>query len=234
MPLIWLFSAWACRSSLMAFERWSRPPLTWRSSAAARDAFGELVRRFQDAAFACAFAILRERTAAEDAVQAAFLNAWLHRRELVEPAAFGGWLRTIVRTECHRILRRPQPTIVPLDDIELPAIDANEKNLLTRELRGLLLKAIVGLTDADRTVILLKKCSSDLSYEDLSLFLDVPVSTLKKRLHVARRTACLAGTTDARRAHPTCVRRVSAVAQPGGKEAHHDINGFSGKDSVWR
>jgi RNA polymerase sigma factor (sigma-70 family) len=156
------------------------------SSAAARDAFGELVRRFQDAAFAYAFAILRERTAAEDAVQAAFLNAWLHRRELVEPAAFGGWLRTIVRTECHRIIRRRQPTIVPLDDIELPAIDANEQNLLTRELRGLLLKAIVGLTDADHTVILLKY-SSDFSYEELSLFLDVPVSTVKKRLHVARR-----------------------------------------------
>jgi RNA polymerase sigma factor (sigma-70 family) len=156
------------------------------SSAAAQEAFGELVRRFQDAAFAYAFAILRERTAAEDAVQAAFLNAWLHRRELVEPAAFGGWLRMIVRTECHRIIRRPQPTIVPLDEIELPAIDASEKNLLTRELRRLLLKAIIGLTDADRTVILLKY-ASDLSYEDIAHFLDVPVSTVKKRLHVARR-----------------------------------------------
>ena len=156
------------------------------STSAARDAFGELVRHFQDAAFAYAFAMLRERTAAEDAVQAAFLNAWLHRHELLEPAAFGGWLRTIVRTECHRIIRRPRPTIVPIDEAELPAIDANEQTLLTRELRGLLLNAIARLTNADRAVILLKY-SSDLSYEDLSLFLKIPVSTVKKRLHVARR-----------------------------------------------
>jgi RNA polymerase sigma factor (sigma-70 family) len=155
-------------------------------SIEAQDAFGELVRRFQDTAFAYAYAILRERTAAEDAVQAAFLTAWLHRRELNEPAAFGGWLRTIVRTECHRILRQPRLTTVSLDAVEPPRVDADEETLLTRELRQLLLKAIRDLPDADRAVILLKYASES-SYQDLSLFLNKPIGTVKKRLHVARR-----------------------------------------------
>jgi RNA polymerase sigma factor (sigma-70 family) len=155
------------------------------SSAGGRDAFGELVKRFQDAAFAYAYAILRDRTTAEDAVQSAFLSAWVHRRELVEPAAFGGWLRTIVRTECHRILRRPRPPTVPLDAVDLPVAQANDEAVLMRELRQLILKGIAELPDSDRVVILLKY-TSELSYEELSGFLDVPISTVKKRLHVAR------------------------------------------------
>ena len=52
------------------------------------------------AATAYAYALLRNYAGAEDAAQAAFLSAWLHRDDLREPQAFGGWLRTIVRTEC--------------------------------------------------------------------------------------------------------------------------------------
>ena len=72
----------------------------------AREAFGELVKRYQNAAIAYAYAILRNHAGAEDAAQAAFLTAWLRRTDLREPKAFGSWLRTIVLTECCRIARR--------------------------------------------------------------------------------------------------------------------------------
>ena len=85
------------------------------SDAEAREAFGELVRRYQGAATAYAYALLRNYSGAEDAAQAAFLSAWLHRHELRDPQAFGGWLRTIVRTECSRITRRASVTTVPIE-----------------------------------------------------------------------------------------------------------------------
>jgi len=72
------------------------------ADADAHAAFGELVKRYQDAAFGSAYAILKDRAAAEDVTQAAFLTAWLRRHDLREPLAFGSWLRTIVRTECFR------------------------------------------------------------------------------------------------------------------------------------
>ena len=82
----------------------------------AREAFGELVKRYQKAAIAYAYAVLRNHAGAEDAAQAAFLTAWLRRADLREPKAFGGWLRTIVRTECSRISRRMHLVTVPLED----------------------------------------------------------------------------------------------------------------------
>ena len=85
------------------------------SDAEAREAFGELVRRYHGAANAYAYALLKNYAGAEDAAQAAFLSAWLHRDDLREPQAFGGWLRTIVRTECSRIARRTRLVTVPID-----------------------------------------------------------------------------------------------------------------------
>lgn len=52
------------------------------TTADAGDAFGKLVRRYQDAAFAAAYAILKDPAAPEDATQAAFLAAWLRRNDL--------------------------------------------------------------------------------------------------------------------------------------------------------
>ena len=154
--------------------------------AQGRVAFGELVRRYQDAAFAAAFAILKDHAAAEDAAQAAFLTAWLRRHDLREPLAFGGWLRTIVRTECFRILRRREALTIPLDDLHAAPVAPPADHLATLELRKVVLEAMAALSDSHRTVIALRYLS-DLSYMEMSEFLRVPVSTIKKRLHDARK-----------------------------------------------
>ena len=105
----------------------------------AREAFGELVKRYQNAAIAYAYAILRNHAGAEDATQAAFLTAWLRRADLREPKAFGSWLRTIVRTECSRISRRMHLVTVPLDDAFGGRAEPSAGNARDPDLQHLLL-----------------------------------------------------------------------------------------------
>jgi RNA polymerase sigma factor (sigma-70 family) len=157
--------------------------------AEARALFGDHVRQYQDAAFASAYAILNDRAAAEDATQAAFMTAWLRRNDLRESRAFGAWLRTIVRTECFRILRCRRVVNMSLDDLAAeptePAKPATDR-LRTLELREVLLEGLASLSESDRSVLVLRYMS-DLSYEQMAEYLDVPVSTVKKRLHDARK-----------------------------------------------
>ena len=157
-----------------------------KTESEARDAFGELVKRYQNAAIAYAYAILRNHAGAEDAAQAAFLTAWLRRADLREPKAFGSWLRTIVRTECCRISRRMHLATVPLDDAFGGRAEPSAGNIRDPELQHLLLIAIEALPDSDRTVIALRYVS-DFSYQEMCDFLEIPLSTVKKRLYEARR-----------------------------------------------
>src|SRR5437588_11326872 len=69
------------------------------------EAFCELVRIFQDMAYACAYAVLGDFFLAEDAAQEAFISAWRRLGQLRQPDAFPGWFRRIVLTECYRLAR---------------------------------------------------------------------------------------------------------------------------------
>jgi DNA-directed RNA polymerase specialized sigma24 family protein len=72
-------------------------------------AFEELVLRFQDMAFACAYGRLGDRGLAEDAAQEAFVSAWLNLDQLRSPEAFPGWFRRILLRHCSRLARARGP-----------------------------------------------------------------------------------------------------------------------------
>ena len=80
---------------------------------ARREAFCALVRRYQDAAFGYAYALLGDPHQAQDATQEALLDAYRRLEALRVPEAFPGWLRRIVRTHCLRLRRAKEPLPSP-------------------------------------------------------------------------------------------------------------------------
>ena len=121
-----------------------RPPtaaLVERALAGDLEAFAELVREYQDPAYATALLMLRDRGRAQDAVQDAFLVAFANLGTLRSPHAFGAWLRQIVRHQASRIARR-QPLEASLDQATAstgsdPADTAERRDKLRRILRAI-------------------------------------------------------------------------------------------------
>ena len=156
-------------------------------SAARREAFGELVIRFQDMAFGCAFAVLGDAYLAQDTAQEAFVVAWQKLAQLREPAAFPGWFKRIVLTQCNRLLRCKRLQILPLEAGAKastgdpgPHFSAERQQLLTR-----VLQAINALPENERLVTTLFYVNG-YTQADIGEFLEVPVSTVNKRLYSAR------------------------------------------------
>jgi RNA polymerase sigma factor (sigma-70 family) len=150
-------------------------------------AFDAIVMTFQDMAYACAYAVLGDFHLAEDASQQAFITAWQKIHQLREPAAFPGWFKRIVLTECHRMTRRKRVRTTPLDDSEhRAAIGENpQKKLETDELRRTVFSAIELLPVNERIAVTLFYLDEQ-THADISSFLDVPTTTVAKRLHTAR------------------------------------------------
>ena len=69
-------------------------------------AFATLVQRFEDMALATAIRSGSDIESARDICQEAFLDAWRFLPSLREPAAFGAWLKRLVRTHATRVRRR--------------------------------------------------------------------------------------------------------------------------------
>lgn len=76
-----------------------------RAQSGDRSAFMELVNRFSGMSYATAYAIVRNKEDAEDAVQDAFIQAHRHLHTLTDPTRFAPWLRSIVRQQCCGLIR---------------------------------------------------------------------------------------------------------------------------------
>lgn len=152
-----------------------------------RLAFDELVKRFQNMAYQRAYEVLGDQFMAEDAMQDAFLTAYMRINQLREPAAFPGWLKRIVLTQCDRLTRGYRPIIESLDTrFDLASEHPTPEDALeTLEIQRRIQKAIGVLPEHERAVTE-GFYMQGVSQKELAERLEVPVTTVKKRLQYAR------------------------------------------------
>jgi RNA polymerase sigma-70 factor (ECF subfamily) len=155
-----------------------------------------LMRRYNQRLYRIARGIIGDPAEAEDVVQQAYVNAYLHLDQFGKRASFSTWLTKIAVYEALGRLRRRQrfPTVTleldeghPMDDssrLAAPAPDP-ERQALTAELKVVLESSIDGLPDAYRSVFVMREIEG-LSTADTAECLDVSEETVKTRLHRAR------------------------------------------------
>lgn len=158
-----------------------------RAQAGELAAFAYLVVRFQDMAVGYAFSLLGDYHLAEDAAQEAFLVVHRELGTLRHPEAFVTWLRAVLFKQCDRI-RRKRPVTEPLaaDDGQLIADDSGPfDSLADSEMAELVGRAIERLSPGQRQVVSLYYIGEQ-SGPQVASFLDLPLTTVKKRLHDAK------------------------------------------------
>lgn len=154
---------------------------------ARNQAFDLLVERFREAALCWAYKALGDSDQAEDAAQEAFLSAYRHLGQLRDPEAFPSWLQRIVRTQANRQRRRKHRPLQSLertpelhDQSPVPEETVVEGEMLTR-----LREAIRTLPEGERAVTEGFYVQGQ-SQAELSEKLNLPLTTVKKRLQYAR------------------------------------------------
>jgi RNA polymerase sigma factor (sigma-70 family) len=85
-----------------------------------RDAFGEIVARYQSPICALAYSACGSITRSEDLAQDVFVAAWRRLRELREPSKLKSWLyaiaRNLINTAFRQQTRNPLMSAAPLDE----------------------------------------------------------------------------------------------------------------------
>ncbi|NKB72206.1 MAG: sigma-70 family RNA polymerase sigma factor [Candidatus Latescibacteria bacterium] len=153
------------------------------------DAFGALVRRFQNMAVGYAFSLLGDFHLAEDVAQEAFIEAHDKLGQLREPAAFAGWFRRVVYKHCDRQRRGTSLPTAPLESNALTVADTAstpEEAIQHGETAHQVQLAIDLLPKAQQTAVVLYYMG-DLNQQQIAAFLAVPVATVRYRLQAARK-----------------------------------------------
>jgi RNA polymerase sigma-70 factor (ECF subfamily) len=156
-------------------------------------AFGLLVRRYQDRLYHTVFRLVDNAEDAQDVVQEAFLSAYQSLDSFKGDALFFTWLyRIAVNTAIS--LRRKQKVALSIDGrngepgIEPP--DPSESSrpghaLEQAEQERRVRQALGRLSSEHRAVLVMKDMEGQ-KYEAMAEVLQVPIGTIRSRLHRAR------------------------------------------------
>jgi len=157
-------------------------------------AFGELVRRYQDRLFNAVLRVVDNAEDAADVVQDAFLNAYQSLNSFKGDSEFFTWLYRIAFNAAIS-LRRKRKAVVSFDGLRddkgtAEPVDPSEYTrpglTLERSEGDALVLAALGRLSAEHRAVLVLKDLEGQKYEDIAAVLDVPVGTVRSRLHRAR------------------------------------------------
>ena len=157
------------------------------------DAFGEIVKRWERKIFALCFGMLVREDEAKDAAQETFIAAYRNLKNFRGDAKVSSWLHRIAVNQCLTTKRRQKTRsesflddehnadekffVAPSRQMPSRTSEQNERLFLVRQ-------AVGSLPEDLREVIVMKEFE-EMTFQEISDALELPLSTVKSRLYTA-------------------------------------------------
>ena len=157
------------------------------------EAFGEIVNRWERKIFALCYGMLAREDEAKDATQEAFINAYRNLAKFRGDAKVSSWLHRIAVNQCLTKKRREKSRsetfldeekneeerffVAPLNQSPSRKFEQNEKTRAVRQ--------VINALPEDLRQIVVMKEFEEMTFQEISDTLELPLSTVKSRLYTA-------------------------------------------------
>lgn len=174
--------------------RYTDEELIARFQEGDEQAYTELVNRYRDKLMTFVYRFVNDMEQAEDIIQDTMLKLYTHKHYYRNIAKFSTWIYTIAGNLAKTELRKRKHQKVtnisqmgPEDrDYELPSVAPETDEVVQSEyIEKKIQAAIQNLPLHFRTVTILRDIQ-ELSYEEISKIVEVPLGTVKSRINRAR------------------------------------------------
>ncbi len=156
--------------------------------------YNHLVYRYKDRLLNYIYQFVHDIDLAEDLLQDTFLKLYTHKNSYKNIAKFSTWIYTIAgnfaKTELRKKKRRKtySNSDLAFQEKELIVPDISnepDKDILNASLRVDLKKCLSNLALDFKTIIILRDIQ-ELSYDEISTIVELPLGTVKSRINRAR------------------------------------------------
>ncbi len=157
------------------------------------EAFGTLVSRYQDRLYNTVFRVVSRPEDAADVVQEAFLHAYQSLHAFKGDSGFYTWVYRIAVNAAITLKRKQRESLRLYAGPEGTAIDPADPSIHTQPGHALEMaedercvhQALQELSTEHRVVLVMKDMEGQ-KYEEMAEILQVPIGTIRSRLHRAR------------------------------------------------
>jgi len=157
------------------------------------EAFGEIVKRWERKIFALCFGMLGSEADARDATQESFISAYRNLANFRGEAKVSSWLHRIAVNQCLTIKRRAKTRSEDFLDEDESAEDRtfvapahlSPARTIEQNERLTLVRQAVGSLPTDLRQVIVMKEFEEMTFQEISQTLELPLSTVKSRLYAA-------------------------------------------------
>ena len=174
--------------------RYTDEELIARFQEGDEQAYTELVNRYRDKLITFVYRFVNEFEKAEDIVQDTMFKLYTHKHYYRKIAKFSTWIYTIAgnlaKTELRKKKRRKVTNLSEMGtedwEYQIPAVERDIGDTVQSQFaEQQIQRAIQSLPLHFRTVVILRDIQ-ELSYEEISKIVEVPLGTVKSRINRAR------------------------------------------------
>ena len=169
-----------------------------RTEAGEREAFDDLVRKYQRPLYAMLYRMVGNHEDASDLLQKAFVKAFTGLKSFERRATFKTWLYQIAINLAKNIYRdRARIEQVPIDDVIIKRNPRTLETMIVKENRQLLRQSLARLPEKQRVTLMLR-IQSEKKFEEIAAIMKCSVGTAKANFHhaVQKLKAIMADTSD--------------------------------------
>lgn len=153
-----------------------------------KQAYGQIINKYKDSLYATVLRMAKNPQDAQDLVQEAFIKAYYQLDKYDEKGSFSGWIYRVTFNHCMDEFRKKRYQVkhVELNEQTLQSDNIPEVIFLKKEKERQLERLISMLPDDERMIILLRYVN-EFSYIEISELLHTPISTVRNKLHRAKK-----------------------------------------------
>ena len=160
-------------------------------------AYAELMDRYKESIYYMLFKMVNNSDDADDFTIEAFGKAFNRLAQYTPNFAFSTWLFKIATNNCIDFLRKKKKNVLSLDNrynnddgdslmIELKSEGLNPEQEAIREQKMIIMRNVVTRLKPRYKMLVEMRYFKELSYEEISTELDLPLGTVKAQLFRAR------------------------------------------------
>ncbi len=153
-----------------------------------KQAYAHIINKYKNPLYGTILRMTKNPHDAQDLVQEAFIKVYEQLEKYNQTGSFSGWLYRVAINHCMDEFRkkRYQMKQVEMDSVHDVNAEHPEVVFMKKE-KSRQLERLIGTLPEDERLIILLRYINELSYDAISDLVGVPLSTVRNKLHRAKR-----------------------------------------------
>lgn len=153
-----------------------------------KQSYAQIINKYKNPLYATILRMTKNPHDAQDLVQEAFIKVYQQLGKYDETGSFSGWLYRVTINHCMDEFRKKRYKMkqVEIDEGTMVSADTPELIFFKNE-ESRRLECLIATLPEDERVIILLRYVNELSYDEIGEVVNAPLSTVRNKLHRAKK-----------------------------------------------